>query len=515
MLVDLAGSERASQTGNTAQRLNEGKNINKSLLALGNCINALVDSSESTEAVFVPYRDSKLTRIMKDFLNGNSKILMIANVTPAFKAVDETMNTLAFANKAKNIKVNVRKNVEVKQDLSKYEQKIDMLNEEISDLRHQLASQAHQTRLVGPDEETLESNDYLTKIDKANKQIAAHFFTEISIKREVLDGERQLDTLELSIKEKEYELFKHEGDKSKSVYCKDLKKQILQITANMDKLKEKINEKMIDLNQEKGKRDHMLALSKQFSGNIIGNSINLNYQYHVTYLKNMEQDFAKIKSLGKMRRTDIKIAKLVEQIKLRDHDIERGNAILKHKAINPKEEGIVPFDELGIEGVIQLSRPLIARPAPLNKISNLRTNLRNEKIKVDQESKVNYSAYNHPYIVKKKPYIHTRTGEIIKGLKTNTLSTARLNMLNDLYPNSKILYKNKEDASVHGTKENVVVFDKKQKTNRRSKSNSPNTSRSLGNSILERSFDQKTKTILRKNIVGRYRKSPYFRNINT
>ena len=90
-LIDLAGSERASNTKNRGIRLKEGANINRSLLALGNCINAL---GQNTKGSFVPYRDSKLTRLLKDSLGGNCRTVMIANIAPNTKAFDETLNTL-------------------------------------------------------------------------------------------------------------------------------------------------------------------------------------------------------------------------------------------------------------------------------------------------------------------------------------------------------------------------------------------------------------------------------------
>ena len=91
-MIDLAGSERAAVTKNRGQRLLEGANINRSLLALGNCINALGD--KSNKASFVPYRDSKLTRLLKDSLGGNCRTVMIANVSMAVSAFEETLNTL-------------------------------------------------------------------------------------------------------------------------------------------------------------------------------------------------------------------------------------------------------------------------------------------------------------------------------------------------------------------------------------------------------------------------------------
>ncbi|KAI9363505.1 P-loop containing nucleoside triphosphate hydrolase protein [Zopfochytrium polystomum] len=99
-LVDLAGSERQSKTGATGDRLKEATKINLSLSALGNVISALVDGKSS----HIPYRDSKLTRLLQDSLGGNARTLMIATLSPASYNYDETLSTLRYANRAKNIK---------------------------------------------------------------------------------------------------------------------------------------------------------------------------------------------------------------------------------------------------------------------------------------------------------------------------------------------------------------------------------------------------------------------------
>lgn len=99
-LVDLAGSERQSKTGATGERLKEATKINLSLSALGNVISALVDGKSS----HIPYRDSKLTRLLQDSLGGNAKTLMVATMSPASYNYDETLSTLRYANRAKNIK---------------------------------------------------------------------------------------------------------------------------------------------------------------------------------------------------------------------------------------------------------------------------------------------------------------------------------------------------------------------------------------------------------------------------
>lgn len=99
-LVDLAGSERQAKTGSTGQRLKEATKINLSLSTLGNVISALVDG----KSTHIPYRNSKLTRLLQDSLGGNSKTMMCANIGPANYNYDETISTLRYANRAKNIK---------------------------------------------------------------------------------------------------------------------------------------------------------------------------------------------------------------------------------------------------------------------------------------------------------------------------------------------------------------------------------------------------------------------------
>ena len=99
-LVDLAGSERISKTGAAGDRLKEAQKINLSLSALGNVISALVDGKTQ----HIPYRDSKLTRLLQDSLGGNTKTVMIANCSPADYNFDETLSTLRYASRAKFIK---------------------------------------------------------------------------------------------------------------------------------------------------------------------------------------------------------------------------------------------------------------------------------------------------------------------------------------------------------------------------------------------------------------------------
>ncbi|XP_078397597.1 kinesin-like protein KIF3B isoform X1 [Cetorhinus maximus] len=127
-LVDLAGSERQSKTGVQGERLKEATKINLSLSALGNVISALVDG----KSTHIPYRDSKLTRLLEDSLGGNAKTIMVATIGPASCNYEESLITLRYANRTKNIKNKPRINEDPKDAL------LREFQEEIARLKAQL-----------------------------------------------------------------------------------------------------------------------------------------------------------------------------------------------------------------------------------------------------------------------------------------------------------------------------------------------------------------------------------------
>ena len=147
-IIDLAGSERAAATTNMGQRMVEGANINKSLLALGNCINALCESGGAVR--HVPYRNSKLTRLLKFSLGGNCKTVMIVCVAPASNHFDDTHNTLIYAERATKIKTKVvtRNVVNVDRHVGRYVEAINRLNMEILELKDKLAGKRNSEQEV-------------------------------------------------------------------------------------------------------------------------------------------------------------------------------------------------------------------------------------------------------------------------------------------------------------------------------------------------------------------------------
>lgn len=132
-LVDLAGSERVHLTGAKGTRLEESKKINQSLSALGNVIGALTDPKRRGIKAHIPYRDSKLTRILEDSLGGNCKTTFVAVISPAVESFSESLSTLKFAHRAKRVKNEPRVNEDENHRtlLKKYERELKRLRAEL------------------------------------------------------------------------------------------------------------------------------------------------------------------------------------------------------------------------------------------------------------------------------------------------------------------------------------------------------------------------------------------------
>uniref|UniRef100_A0A3Q1ECL6 Kinesin-like protein n=1 Tax=Acanthochromis polyacanthus TaxID=80966 RepID=A0A3Q1ECL6_9TELE len=201
-MIDLAGSERAAQTQNRGQRLKEGAHINRSLLALGNCINALSDKNGNK---YVNYRDSKLTRLLKDSLGGNSRTVMIAHISPASVAFEESRNTLTYADRAKSIRTRVKKNlINVSYHIAQYTSIISDLRCEIQRLKKKIADQA--SRQLGSDradirnvQAEVQAHSSRAEMDHLREQLLDAFRQQMEIRKSLMELENsnmeiQIDT---------------------------------------------------------------------------------------------------------------------------------------------------------------------------------------------------------------------------------------------------------------------------------------------------------------------------------
>ncbi|KAI4314987.1 hypothetical protein L6164_027841 [Bauhinia variegata] len=300
-LVDLAGSERAKRTGSDGLRLKEGIHINRGLLALGNVISALGDEKKRKEGVHVPYRDSKLTRLLQDSLGGNSKTVMIACISPADINAEESLNTLKYANRARNIqnKPVVNRDLissemqQLRQQL-KYLQaelcarggapvdEVRVLKERIAWLEatnEDLCRELHEyrSRCAFVERCELDEQDIcLVKTDGLEKDFQSTDSSEHSM-AESISGEISRETDEAA-KEWEHALLQNTMDKEMNELNKRLeqKESEMKLIGGVDaeSLKQHFGKKIMELEEEKRKaqqeRDRLLAEIENLAANSDG-----------------------------------------------------------------------------------------------------------------------------------------------------------------------------------------------------------------------------------------------------
>ncbi|KAI8767400.1 kinesin protein KIF28P [Biomphalaria glabrata] len=184
-LVDLAGSERAESTGATGDRLKEGAAINQSLSCLGNCIAALADKSSGKLSVKVPFRDSVLTKLLKNALGGNSKTIMIAAISPADINYEESLSTLRYADRAKQIKTSATVNEDPTDKL------IRELQEENEKLKAMLGGNMKMEVMKDDDEDLSEE-----EIAKLKAEMEEEYKSRLS------NNEKEMEEMKKSFEEK-------------------------------------------------------------------------------------------------------------------------------------------------------------------------------------------------------------------------------------------------------------------------------------------------------------------------
>ncbi|NXP23952.1 KI18A protein, partial [Scytalopus superciliaris] len=190
-LIDLAGSERASATNAKGARFVEGTNINRSLLALGNVINALADPKHKKH---IPYRNSKLTRLLKDSLGGNCRTIMIAAVSPSSLFYDDTYNTLKYANRAKDIKSSLKSNViSLDSHISQYVKVCNEQKKEILMLKEKLREYEEKRVSIPENYHAAElSNNQQVEIERYKEVLKNVFANREEIRKEYLNVEKKL-----------------------------------------------------------------------------------------------------------------------------------------------------------------------------------------------------------------------------------------------------------------------------------------------------------------------------------
>jgi len=285
-LVDLAGSERQSKTGATGDRLKEANKINLSLSALGNVISALVDGKSS----HVPYRDSKLTRLLQDSLGGNTKTVMIAAVSPADYNYDETLGTLRYASRAKNIQNKPKVNEDPKDALLKeYGEEIKRLKMLLEN-GGKIEGNINIETLGGMLKNQEEGGKNRPKLEKKNTKEFDKLQDELKKRNEDLNAEKQQ-------REKLQKLIQ-DLEKNRVVGGKGNESAIHEYTELKDKVKQQIlNEEKLRKEKQKAEEE-MLVVEKKYQNltdeveelRKINKKLKKNYKNAVNDLQDIEKE---------------------------------------------------------------------------------------------------------------------------------------------------------------------------------------------------------------------------------
>ncbi|KAL9461351.1 hypothetical protein AB3S75_004367 [Citrus x aurantiifolia] len=338
-LVDLAGSERAKRTGSDGLRLKEGIHINRGLLALGNVISALGDEKKRREGVHVPYRDSKLTRLLQDSLGGNSKTVMIACISPADINAEESLNTLKYANRARNIqnKPVVNRDL-ISSDMQKLRQQLKYLqaelcaraggapSDEVQALKGRIAwleatnedlcQELHEYRSRRAVVEHCETDAQegpvsFVKSDGLKRGFQSIDSSDYQMDEAVSDGNSS--EIEEVAKEWEHALWQNTMDKELNELNKRLeqKESEMKLFGDVDTeaLRHHFGKKIIELEEEKRivqqERDHLLAEIENLAANSDGHTQKMQ-DGHTLKLKALE---AQILELKKKQESQVELLK--------------------------------------------------------------------------------------------------------------------------------------------------------------------------------------------------------------
>ena len=282
-LVDLAGSERQKYTNTTGQRIKEAGNINKSLSILGNVINAVIEFNEG-KTKFVPFRDSKLTYYLKDSIGGNSKTVIIGNISQSFIQINETQSTLNFIQRAKMIK-NKSKIIENVNDMVK------MLQNEIKNLK--IINEELNKKLEDLIKENDEQKKNIEIINKKNKNIKKNKDLEDKIRQELVHEFRKNKNINLKDISQENEI-QNLNNNSNFLSKNDLKILFEKINHVLN-FEDEINEnfKFLDMNNVSSIENFLVQ--KEIYSNEVRNHIDDIINNKEIYIKEINNNNDKLK----------------------------------------------------------------------------------------------------------------------------------------------------------------------------------------------------------------------------
>ena len=446
-LIDLAGSERAAATNNKGIRLIEGANINRSLLTLGNCINALCDANLKGKKVHIPYRDSKLTRLLKDSLGGNARTVMIANVSPSINTFDDTYNTLKYANRAKNIKTSVTRNVlNAQYHINNYENIINALKEENARLKNELFLREENNTLFNNHNFGIGNNNIRTLFTEENKSNNINMdYSALSTINNFDNGNNN------KLNEIKFNNIKNEMKK----YCDsqfEIKQKLISLQGDLNKIKDnqsnkyKTLSKNIEQNQKKY-REISSSIERIYNTNVARNELSeFQKDYLTLMMKNSSYRIQildnKYNNMLNISNDDMKndyIIELENQIKLRDELIMENNIQTKNnfKTLETLKQ------QYNIKNPINLTGGFRRQLPPIKFINNNNVNNNSDKTNISGMLFTNNASNQNQHISNmKNKFLKNNNNSIsnnnkFKLINSNNIKPINLNININKSPNLK------------------------------------------------------------------------------
>ena len=446
-LIDLAGSERAAATNNKGIRLIEGANINRSLLTLGNCINALCDANLKGKKVHIPYRDSKLTRLLKDSLGGNARTVMIANVSPSINTFDDTYNTLKYANRAKNIKTSVTRNVlNAQYHINNYENIINALKEENARLKNELFLREENNTLFNNHNFGIGNNNIRTLFTEENKSNNINMdYSALSTINNFDNGNNN------KLNEIKFNNIKNEMKK----YCDsqfEIKQKLISLQGDLNKIKDnqsnkyKTLSKNIEQNQKKY-REISSSIERIYNTNVAKNELSeFQKDYLTLMMKNSSYRIQildnKYNNMLNISNDDMKndyIIELENQIKLRDELIMENNIQTKNnfKTLETLKQ------QYNIKNPINLTGGFRRQLPPIKFLNNNNVNNNSDKTNISGMLFTNNASNQNQHISNmKNKFLKNNNNSIsnnnkFKLINSNNIKPINLNININKSPNLK------------------------------------------------------------------------------
>ena len=570
ILVDLAGSEKSEKINNNSNNNNnnisnnESGSINKSLLALGKCINLLV----SQKTKFIPFRESKLTRILQEPLSGNGQIVMIATVSPSIYSFDETMFTLQYANRAKNLKTKLKKNFVENENalIIRYNKIIKSLREQIDEINMEIINENNVS--FSENNNSLNNSKYNNtkynntkyahneKYDQLQKDLINHFQEEIKLKKKIIEKENILEKSKNNLTDQELQMLI------------DPKINVQVLKNKLESIKNEIEHKSEIIKQDYLKLNEMISERKDFNNTIselskadpqnaqIQNLFNI-YKYYLNLIDNISNEHKKYLNFEEINRKEKKISLLTQQIQIRDNLIQNANNQLIKNKINfdYKNPNYKTLEELEIDP----NHPEIIKVSPsfqsLNDI-NKNTTLNNDKNNSSYDNKLLSKYKNSQNRNERLSNIKQLVNDTKNIVQKNQYNPQLLNSTNNKKSNNVFernlsSIKNTNNVFVNAgenlmrgeerkrttdfvIKDNVksgnlldnLILEQRKTTPFRNENYlrninnyngygyySPNVAVS-NTTNLENEVQKKVKTILKKDFIGRYKRSPYLHLLN-